>query len=539
MPRFEHATALFGILLLIPALLFLTVRINKIVRTLSFISASKKTNSTIRHLQRSLTVKCTLRALAWISLMLALSGISWGSRLVPIQKNGDAVCFVFDISYSMNANDGNSAHASRLDTARLYADALLQRLHGESVAVVLAKGDGVVALPLTEDYASLTTLLESLSPHLMSATGSSIGKGIKAAISAFPQANAQSSHIWVFTDGDETDGTLASALDDSVRFGIPVTFIGFGSTSGADVLAGDGKTTVHTTLQEEKLKEACAEANKKYAASRRSATLMRYENALAKGAALRLLSEIGNENAIYAYEVQSVSRKPLFILLALLFFILSFAASEFDSTHVRRFFAVSACVFPLMLTSCTKKNAQNLQILESTWKWHQKQYNQATAGFLRTQESAYTTGHKTAELYAAYGLAATYIMQEEYDAALAKLETIDVLSSDCTNELKSAVYYNRGIIAHQNGEYEHAISLFKQAILADTSNIAARINLEMTDFQRSVSRAKSAETEMQAVSESKDDSTLEQGIFNLIKEQEQEQWKRLQSQHKDSDTVDY
>ena len=255
MPRFEHATALFGILLLIPALLFLTVRINKIVRTLSFISASKKTNSTIRHLQRSLTVKCTLRALAWISLMLALSGISWGSRLVPIQKNGDAVCFVFDISYSMNANDGNSAHASRLDTARLYADALLQRLHGESVAVVLAKGDGVVALPLTEDYASLTTLLESLSPHLMSATGSSIGKGIKAAISAFPQANAQSSHIWVFTDGDETDGTLASALDDSVRFGIPVTFIGFGSTSGADVLAGDGKTTVHTTLQEEKLKE--------------------------------------------------------------------------------------------------------------------------------------------------------------------------------------------------------------------------------------------------------------------------------------------
>ncbi|MCR5725242.1 MAG: VWA domain-containing protein [Treponema sp.] len=537
MISFEHPGILFAALILIPALFFLASRIGSITRTLSMISANRKTNSVIRRIKRALTIKFTLRSFAVISLTLAAAGISWGTKLVPVQKSGDALCLVFDISYSMNATDMADSRTSRLEAARLYADALIQRLQGTSVAVVLAKGDGIIALPLTEDYAAITTLLENLSPHLMSSAGSSIGKGIRAALSAFPPFSAQAAHIWVFTDGDETDGSLAAALDDSVRYGTPVTFIGFGSTQGADILAGDGKTTVHTVLQEERLQEACRQANKKRIARKSTTPLISYENALSAGAAHRLLEELGKENTIYAYEVQPISRRTTFILIALLLFILSFIAGEFDASYIKRFFATALCLTPLLFTSC--KASQQLHVLEAAWKWYQKRYHQATADFLHAQQEAKQTQEAVIESYAVFGLAATYIMQEEYDAAQEKLESIDILSPDCPDKLKSAVYYNLGIIEHQKGLYDEAAAYFKKAVIADNSNTDAKINLELTEFRLHASNTKASETEMQQVGESKEDSALKKGIFNLIKEQEQEQWKKLQSNQKKSDSVDY
>ena len=66
---------------------------------------------------------------------------------------------VFDISNSMLAKDcpGNT---SRLDAASLYAKKLLSKMEGTPVAVILAKGDGVAAIPLTDDTSMVESLLE-------------------------------------------------------------------------------------------------------------------------------------------------------------------------------------------------------------------------------------------------------------------------------------------------------------------------------------------------------------------------------------------
>ena len=93
-----------------------------------------------------------------------------------------------------------------------YADRLLDNIPNTSVSVVLAKGDGVVAVPLTEDMESVRSILTALSPTLMTSQGSSLGKGIDAAISSFPSQSAQSDYIWLFTDGEETDSSLQTSL---------------------------------------------------------------------------------------------------------------------------------------------------------------------------------------------------------------------------------------------------------------------------------------------------------------------------------------
>ena len=560
----ERPAALFALLLLVPALVFMVARIVRVTRALSLVSADRAYAAAVRRLRLSLAATLVLRAFAWVAFCLALSGLRWGTRLVPVQKSGDAVCLVFDISYSMLADDGgradNGTALSRLEAARLYAEAVLSRLERTSVAAVLAKGDGVIAVPLTEDYAALSSLIGSLSPQLMSAAGSSLGRGVRAALGAFSVQSAQSAHIWVLTDGDETDGALENALEEAARGGVSVTLLGFGSERGAIITAGDGITEVHTALKSQKLARAASQVNQRTASAVPRALhqrkLIRYEPAADAGSAYRLLQELSgrqsaadiatpnddgtDDDTVYVYETQPVQRYKGFLLLSVAFLALSFLVSEARLSRSAQGRAAKAVVSAVLLlalfTSCTARISNELQLLGGAWHWKQQRYQQATSAFLQVCD---TDGDTLAADYARFGLSATYLMQGEYEAALARLDAIDVRSVRCTPELKSAVYYNNGVLAHQRGDYEQAASLFKLAVIADDKNTSAKVNLELTERRRAAARTQAAETEMHAVAESKDDSARETSIFNLIKEHEQNQWKKLPATIPPSDAADY
>lgn len=545
----SRPSVFFLLFLLAPAFLYMSLRFHRLVRSLGGLYGNGDAHNAtaFRRLKRAFMGKVILRGLCWIFLVFAFAGISWGKKTVPVQKNGNAFCFVFDISYSMNAPDAGNG-LTRLDAARQYANMLLDAMGTSSVSVVLAKGDGVLALPLTEDRAAIQSLLDSLSPQLMTATGSSIGRGIETALNAFPHNSAQNAHVWVFTDGDETDGALQSALDDAVRFCIPVSLIGFGSGQGTEVVAGDGKTKVHTALNAEKLIAAANRANEKNVIPmhKNHEELIQYVQATEKGSASRLLrplslnsSDMGSD-ITYAYEVQQVDRHGIFLLVALICFVLSFIAGEADILSLRHTSALSSvslvvCMLtPILLASCNISGSQS--ILHGTWAWYQKKYEQATAIFLRTHQNSLARQDTDLSQYALFALSATYLAQEEYDAALSRLQQ---LAPDAPSSLKSAALYNEGIIAYHNGDNAKAIACFKEAILSDGTNVNAKINLEFCQTEESMRQTKGAEKEMQQVSETKDDSALEKGVFTLIKENEQNQWKKLQANQKESSALDY
>ena len=121
---------------------------------------------------------------------------------MPVERSGNALCFVFDISYSMTAEDVfiKKEKLSRLDASKRIALSLSERINGASAAVVLAKGGGILALPLTEDYNALENLISVLSPAMFSASGSNIASGIERALDAFPPQSARNSFIVVFTE---------------------------------------------------------------------------------------------------------------------------------------------------------------------------------------------------------------------------------------------------------------------------------------------------------------------------------------------------
>lgn len=224
--------AFYALFILAPVLTYYILRCKKILSV--YKENKKKFLSTI-------ISRTACRVAAYILIVFAYADISWGTTIVPVKRSGNAVAFVFDISYSMEAQDAPGS-MTRLTSAASYAQELLDRMEGTSVSVVLTKGEGLIAIPLTQDFQSVQTLLNMLTPELMATVGTNLGNGIEKAINSFPTQSSMAPHIWVFTDGDESSDNYIRALEHTVEKGIPLTVIGFGSERETEVLAGDRKT---------------------------------------------------------------------------------------------------------------------------------------------------------------------------------------------------------------------------------------------------------------------------------------------------------
>lgn len=537
----ERPWALYGILLLLPAILHSALAYKKTFRALN--KSGKKRNSLEqKNIKKRIVARIVLRSAAWCMMIFALAGFSWETISTPTQKNGSAVSMVFDISYSMTARDCPN-NLTRLEAAARFANELLDRMQGVPASAVLAKGSGVIAVPLTEDTEAIRALTGNLSPKMMSAAGSSLGGGINAALKSFPKNISKAPAIWLFTDGEETDSALQNALTSALKKGANVVIIGFGKESESEIYAGDGKTNVKTALRSESVKGTVDEANRKNLGGKgfsfiKGATA-KFVAASEIASARKVLSSIsdrqGSEGeATLAYEIQNVDRHKLFIALGIIFFALSFAASEFTLTGIKEALAISLvlCAF----TSCSSEFKESKKILDGVWNWNQKKYTEAIANFTQSLEEAEQNGDETIKQYALYGLSVTYLAQNESKAAL---EKINSLSAGAPDKIKFASFYNSGIIAQREGNYQKAAELFKNALLVDPTNVRAKVNLELSRNQQ-VQRARESERQMTGADENSDDgSDLQKSVFNRIREKDQQQWKNIQQEQKDSSALDY
>lgn len=483
---------LFAALLAVPAALLCVHRLRRIAQAFGKVPVHR------------VALRTVCFCLAWTCLSLAVLGVSWGSSTVAVQKNGAAVSMVFDISHSMAATDG-AGGMSRLEASAAFAKVLLGRMDDVSVSVVLVKGDGVLALPLTHDFDAVRILLDSIAPEFMTAAGSSLGRGIKAAVRSFPQEGARSCAIWLFTDGDETDGSLEEALAESVRFGIPVTLIGFGTEQGAEVLAGDRRTRVHSALQAQNLRAMTKRVSHgDYGVS--------YIEAGGRNAAGAILSQLHKKESV-AYERRPAERRSFFIAAALVLFALGMAAG---GTLRGPAVAVAAT---LCLGSCSARVEQSAAILSGAMAYYRSDYPYATTRFLQVAEDALSQ-NDIAQV-AQYNLSAVYLAQNQDGAAALRLQSINDAAPDT---VRFAAHYNEGIIAFRNGDYAGARDCFRQALLVQPQNISAKINMELCAQQQLNVRNAAQEAIPVNEERSQDEQPLKSEVFSLMRQQEMRQW---------------
>lgn len=523
----EHPAAGLLLLPIIGAFIFYIIRLCKVFSCLS----SNLGNPSKKRLIAGGLLRAASCALMVLSFARIKSNKASAARTAAATRGeaGDAIALVFDISYSMTAMDtgGKPYQVSRLDAAVQFAKMVIKTLPAAPISVALAKGDGLVAVPLTMDKDAVNALLDAISPALMSAAGTRLGAGIEAAISTFPSNVDYRRHIWLFTDGGETDNALSESVEKAVKSGCSVSLIGFGSESGCEVTAGDGKTKVHTALMSGALKDAANKAS----VTLEMKTQSQYIAASSSGAASLLLSNLNsNTAAINADDTATnAAGESAFILCAILLFILSIAVTQ--TSRKKR--AASLVVLTAVLTGCSAGSAA--QTLKGAWAWRQGKAQKAVASFMHVLHSSKQSRDEESGQYALYNIAAVYISMAEYDAALSCMEKI---AEDAPVAVKYASSYNQGVLYFSKGEYKKAVECFRLALIADSTSLQAKENLEIARAALKESAVKE-QSFPPAAGKDSDEDRAAQAVFDKVREQDKQQWKSKEQSTLQPSSADY
>lgn len=264
---FDHPKFLFLFFLLIPILLLIIYRYIKQQNMFSaFLQKydERKRSSRIRSLNRRYLISSFFFFIFLVCIMLALAGPRFGYKQVIEYRRGLDVVFAMDVSRSMNAQD---TFPSRLIRASLLAQELVKENPGTRFAVALAKGSGVLAIPLTDDAEAVLVCLQGLSSSVITSQGTNIENLIFASLSAFQQGFPTQRRIILFSDGEALAGNMNAFLQNAEDADAGIISVGLGLTDGSpiplisnhseqDVLRNPDFSIVLSSLHEEVLKEA-------------------------------------------------------------------------------------------------------------------------------------------------------------------------------------------------------------------------------------------------------------------------------------------
>lgn len=205
------------------------------------------------------------------------------------------------------------------------------------------------------------------------------------------------------------------------------------------------------------------------------------------------------------------------------------------SVRLRGVFAAVACIAPIFLGACSFRNDGRFSVLSGVIAWARRDWALSASSFLDSAARAKAQGSEHVEEYAVYGLASTWIAQDEYDPALARLASIQ---DSASSEIRASVWYQAGIIAYRRGEFDEAAACFKRSLQNDPSAVDAKINLELS--HRSLEEAEASSSG--AASGFTEDAAQNQEtemIFSLVRKKEQDRWKNQEDGSKASSVADY
>lgn len=163
-------------------------------------------------------------------LILALANPQWSAQREEMKRRGIDLIIALDISNSMLAED---VKPSRMDRARFFTTTLVDELAGNNIGVELFTCTAVMTAPLTTDYAFVKNVVSTAAPYQISAQGTNLGEAIDVAEQAFDKESANHRALIIVSDGEDHDGSAASAAARAHAAGLLVYTVGVGKASGS------------------------------------------------------------------------------------------------------------------------------------------------------------------------------------------------------------------------------------------------------------------------------------------------------------------
>ncbi len=179
--------------------------------------------------------------------------------------------------------------------------------------------------------------------------------------------------------------------------------------------------------------------------------------------------------------------------------------------------------------------AEVADILAGVIAWARQDFPASTTHFLDSLTRSETEPDSSFSDYALYGLGSTYLAGDEREAAG---DRFDSIGPDAPVEIIASVWYQRGIIAYRDGDYDAAAKAFRRSIETGGAAPDARVNMELSLRSRDESRSRSSAGPTAVRTEPATDPAAN-SIFNLIRKKEQDRWKNQESDSAESTRVDY
>lgn len=196
-------------------------------------------------------------ALAWFSMVLALTGPTWEKLSRPVYRNESARVIVFSLSNSQWATD---IVPSRLERSRYKLMDILKKTTEGQTALIAYAGEPYVVSPLTQDANTLSEFVTELSPDIMPVQGHDLGRGLTLAEKLLKQAGMKKGNILVITadNPDASDNSIAQTI---AQEGYTISVLGVGTQeekpvtlSNGQLLKDDNGNIVIPTLSSDTLK---------------------------------------------------------------------------------------------------------------------------------------------------------------------------------------------------------------------------------------------------------------------------------------------
>jgi Ca-activated chloride channel family protein len=232
---FDQPRFLFLLFLLIPILFLMIYRYVKQQKLMLLFSqkySEIEQSFLIRRLNRRYIITSFCFIIFMLLIIFALSAPRWGYKNVTERRRGLDVVFAMDVSRSMNAQD---ALPSRLVRASLLAQELVKDMPGTRFAVAIAKGSGVLSVPLTDDSEAVITCLNSLSSSVMTSQGTNLESLIRASLSAFQSSSSTQRRIILFSDGETHAGNMNSILQNVQDADVGIISVALGLEKGSPI----------------------------------------------------------------------------------------------------------------------------------------------------------------------------------------------------------------------------------------------------------------------------------------------------------------
>lgn len=176
-------------------------------------------------------------ALAWTLAVLALAGPSWQQDKTAAYRAPAAWVVVLDLSPSMASTD---LAPSRVARARFLIDDILGEARDARVGMVAFSDEPYTVAPLTQDVATVRSLMPVLAPDMMPSAGDHLTPALEQAQKLLNASGSRDKRIVLLSDGfDDPAAALRSAAALKQQ-GIALSVVGVGTASGAPLRNADG-----------------------------------------------------------------------------------------------------------------------------------------------------------------------------------------------------------------------------------------------------------------------------------------------------------